>query len=455
MNKITKTNNSSSNPYNNIQTIRDMIEHLDKKKGDFTAYTVPHKDKIDKITYRELKNTIQNLANALIQMGVQKGDKVALFSENRIEWVITYLAVASTGGVMVPLDILLETNKFSSVINSSDATFLCLSGLHINKILPIRNEFKNLKKIISFDFHNAIIDEINKNIQPEQEKVTEENFSYYIKQIENNESKKEVPFEKYEILYFESIVRTGENLYKNNIDNFSKCNPGPNDPVAMIYTTETTFAVLSNNNQVSNAFAYIEAVRAQGNFLNKRENWLQVLPYNHTVSILLGILVPIITYANTIISSDLKINDLIENIQKFKINYISLVPLLLKRMYLHIIENQITFNHLRLITTGAAPCDPNILESLDSIGIPYIHSLGLTECSPVVTIDLLNNKHYGSVGFPINGVTVKIDNPDKNGNGEILVKGPNIMLGYYKDPEKTKESINEGGFFSYRRYRTL
>jgi long-chain acyl-CoA synthetase len=381
-------------------------------------------------TYRELIDTVVRVGGSLAGLDISKGDRVAILSENRPEWVIAYLAVTSVGAVIVPLDAQLASKEVALLLANSDAKAVCVSRFTREKLPsggPVR--------VISFDAGDGVL--FSDLIQP----------------------------------------RGGLSLPQP---------PADGDLAAILYTSGTTGdpkgVMLSHRNLAANCASVIKLGIAL-----PEDNLLCLLPLHHTYPAIAGILLPLSIGATVTFLNSLKGPDIITCMQETGVSVLVGVPQLLaalRRAIFEQIENNplpvkllasmlLGLNSLvrrilgmnigkalfgkvharfgpkfRLMASGGARLEPDVFNDLSNLGFMLIEGYGLTETSPVATFNPIGRQKAGSIGIPVPDVEVRIVDPDESGMGEIAIKGPNVMLGYYKKPQATDEVIRGGWFYS-------
>ena len=390
--------------------------------------------------YSQVVKDVKALATALLDMGF-KGKRVALIGENRYEWVISYLAVTCGGMVIAPLDKALPDKEITSLIKRSEVDAVIYEKKH-------QELFEKLKADSEINLNTLIC----------------------INEEDDTDSK---------TISFESLLEKGRKLIKEKSKLYDEITIDANSMSIMLFTSGTTSAakivMLSQDNILSNLYAY------QTHFkINQDDTLLSFLPIHHTFECSITILYGFYSGATIAFCDGLRYIQ--ANLKEYEVSIFVAVPLVLETMYkkimkaiadqgktklintmtkisngllkVHIDIRKIVFKQiidnfggkLRMVLYGAASLDKDTIIGLNNFGINSIQGYGLTETSPVLTAEAENKHKPGSIGYPLDNVEIKIDNPDKEGVGEILAKGPNIMLGYYKDEKKTKEAFKDGWF---------
>ncbi|MBL7151842.1 MAG: AMP-binding protein [Candidatus Omnitrophica bacterium] len=374
-----------------------------------------------KITYKELKEQALKTACLLRGIGLQPHSLAGLMLENRPEWAVIYLGMMYAGITCVPLDVQLSSEEMANLISDSSAKALfCSHEVFNKKITPqIR---RLLNKIIVLDLTGA----------PGQDCIS------------FNET--------------ENCACPDEGILPAD----------PQNVASLIYTSGTTAVpkgvLLTHKNLCSN-FLSISGL----NIFLPSDNTLSILPLHHAYPFMVNLLVPLLSGATvTFAPAGFKPQELTKIVQEAEITLLTGVPQFFSLIYNSISEKikrapffirpfllilirariKQRFASLRFMASGGARLEPALARGLAKAGFKITEGYGLTETSPVVTFNPIERVKFGSVGKPIPGVEIKINNPDRAGIGEIFIKGPNVMQGYFKHPEMTSAVIKEGWFNS-------
>lgn len=415
-----------------IENFRELLYRSASLFSSRTAFKLKNSNgEIYRITYENFKNDVISLGTSLINKGFLN-KRIAVIGKNSYQWCVSYLA-ASIVGVVVPIDKELPVDDVINFMNVSNT--VCILG------------------------DNKFLKEITKNI----EKV--ENLSTLFISFDNNGSNN-----------FNTLLEEGNQLYLNGDTSFDKTEIKPDELRILLFTSGTTGnakgVCLSQKNICSNLMSVRGVVKVKRNDL-----FFSVLPLHHTYECTLGFLLPIYNGASIAFCEGLR--HILKNMSEFHPSVILCVPLLLENMHKNIIKNmnntlpqkyrknnENPFNHLpailkrivrakvkntfggrlRVFIVGAASINPSIISDFRALNLNTLQGYGLTECAPLVAG---NNDFFqkdDAVGLPIPNVEYKIDNPNSDGIGEILVKGPNVMLGYFEDEKHTNETIIDGWF---------
>ena len=443
--------------FKKFKTIPELYSYLVDEFGPTAEHGIL-KHKISgtytDISYPQFKEEVESFAMGLAALGVKRGDKVAIIGENRPEWVYSDMAILGLGAVDVPLYPISTSDTIEFILNNSETVGIIVSNnFHLNKVLKIRENCKGLRFII-------VMNEIDVN----------ESGVYLFKQVQE----------------------MGKEFAKNNKDHFADniALSHENDLCTLIYTSGTTGqpkgVMLTHKNIMSNVNAVHEIID-----IGTDDLFLSFLPLCHIFERMAGYYTALscgaqIAYAESI-------EKVSSNLIEVKPTLMTSVPRLFERMYSKIIKGveaspekkqkifnwavdvgmefqkekktergasiMLTLKHkiadilvysklrektggrLRFFISGGAALARELGEFFDAVGILILEGYGLTETSPVIAVNRPYNYKFGTVGQTLPGVEVKIAQ-----DGEILVHGPNVMKGYYKLDEETKESLKDGWF---------
>lgn len=397
------------------------------------------------ITYRDFKRKVDSVSSFLKSEGIIAGDKVAILSENQPNWAIAYFAITTMGAIAVPIMTEFSVAEVHHVLRHSESKAIFVSAKQFSKIEDFSNNNLYLQILLD-DF--SIIPLKTKND--------------FLKEIISS-GKKEFSKIKEAALKFAGIIP--EEVEEET-------------PALILYTSGTTGhskgVVLTHKNVVSNALDTLKIVDVK-----PEDRLLSILPLFHTIESTLGLVTPLLAGASiTYLNKPPTAGVLLPALLKVKPTIILAVPLIIEKIYkLKVLPeinkklllrsaykipflrkkiNKIagrkllkTFGgELKMLCLGGAPLSAEVEQFLRESEFPYAVGYGLTETSPLVTGSKPEEAKFRSAGKPLPSVKIKIDNPDEiTGEGEILIKGPNVMKGYYKDPEKTKAVFTEDGWF--------
>jgi long-chain acyl-CoA synthetase len=417
-------------PYENLENFT-LPALLNRSVKLYEERDVLSKVNQEPMSYKELYENIINMIKLLKENGIKKGDKVALLSENMPNWAVAYFSVTYFGGIIVPILPDFHPSDVQHIIRHSEAKAVFVSNKHLQTIEDL--EDSNMKFVIKLD-DLTLVDELT-------------NHSYMSKLTQRITSK-ELP------------------------------KPDEDDMAALLYTSGTTGhskgVMLSHKNLVTNAMSAYKNVT-----ITPDDTFLSILPLAHTFECTVGMIVPILHGANVVyIDKTPTPNVLIKAFGIVQPTMMLSVPLIIEKIYKNKVLPKFTGSafmrflygipflrkklnkiagkklietfggKLRFFGIGGAALSPFVETFLAEAEFPYIIGYGLTETSPLIAGTRLGEVvKIGSTGLAMVGVDVKIHEPNPhNGEGEIYVKSPSVMLGYYKDEEQTKE-VMDGEWF--------
>ena len=419
--------------YEEISNFRELVKRYESFDDDNVAFKYKKDKQIHEITYKQFVEDIKKVAEKVLDSDVKR---VAVIGNNRYEWVITYLGVTTAGRIIVPLDKALTDKEIEKLLQRSGVDAIVYDEKYENAVNEAIAQGCNIKYKICMD-----------NI------------------------------EKDGVLKFKKMLKDGEDIIKSGKAKYDDVKIKENEMYVMLFTSGTTnepkAVMLSQENICKNVSNY------QYNFMMyPSDTLLSFLPIHHTFECSITILYG--TYCGATIAFCEGLRYIADNLKEFKVTIFVAVPLVLETMAKKIqkaiadsgkkglIDKMTKLSHgllkckidvrkklfkpvlkqfdeyLRVVLYGAAPMDKATIEWYNDLGIELIQGYGLTESSPVLTAESSERKRAGSIGIPLKNVEIKIDNPDKDGVGEILGKGPNIMLGYYENEEATKKALENG-----------
>ena len=415
-----------------ISNFRELVKRYEEY-GDNIAFKFKKDGNLEEITYKKFVEDIKKVAEKVISSDVKR---VAVIGNNRYEWCTTYLGVTTAGRVIIPLDKALTDKEIEKLLKRSNADAIVYDEKYQNAVDEAIAEGCNIKYKICMD-----------NIEKEG------------------------------VLKYAKMLEDGENIIKSGKAKYNDVKLKENEMYIMLFTSGTTnepkAVMLSQENICKNVSNY------QYNFLiYQTDTLLSFLPIHHTFECSITFLYG--TFCGATIAFCEGLRYIANNLKEFKVSVFVAVPLVLETMAKKIqkaisdsgkkslIDKMTKISHallkckidvrkrlfkpvlkqfdeyLRVVLYGAAPMDKVTIEWYNDLGIELIQGYGLTESSPVLTAESSDRKRAGSIGIPLKNVEIKIDNPDKDGVGEILGKGPNIMLGYYENEEATKKALTNG-----------
>ena len=440
--------NGKDHPVRDVRDLKDLINSSCELFPDVAAYL--QKDApggtYKAVRYAQVKKDMDALGSRLIDMGL-KGKKIALIGETSYHWFLSYYATVCGTGVIVPLDKNLPKDEIDSLIERSGASALIYS--------------KKMEKSISGIFDNP------------------HEIEYFISMGEREHKEREDGRKVYSL---RKLVSEGGELLEEGNREFLDAEIDPNQMATLIFTSGTTGrakgVMLSHKNIVSNVVNMSRRMH-----LGKGWVILSILPTHHTfentcvdwTTFYQGKTLAICegikyiqknmneVHANCMVGVPLVFEKLYKGMMKQADNTgqgeklrnaIALSkrlklynnPAVMKRMFKSI--HDALGGEMKQFIAGGAAIDPEVIRDFEAMGIPMMQGYGMTECSPIIAVNQDNYSLAESVGRPMYGTTVKIDDPDTDGVGEIVCKGPSVMLGYYEDPEATAEVLRDGWLYT-------
>lgn len=410
------------------EVVYDIIEYAVNHHPEKQVFQIPVRGKEDKfVTYREFVDDIEGLGTYILSKGLKK-DKIAIVGENSYEWLVAYFAILGSGNTAVPLDRDLPIDDLLYNVKNSG----CKAVFYSKVYKDVADKFRELDSGIEMYFSKA---ELN------------------------------------------HMIAEGRKLMDAGDSSFKDAEVKPDDLAVIVYTSGTTGkskgVMLTQRNIASNATSACRNARGEG-------QGILALPLHHTFGMVANVLVPIIFEARIYMTTSIR--NAQADMVKIGATAAFCVPLMAELIYKkvwatakekgkdEILKKGIKISNvllklgidvrrklfaevhealggnLELFICGGAPLSEKMAFELTSMGINILNGYGITECSPIVSVNRNFANKIGSVGKVLDCNEVKINNPDENGVGEIYVRGSNVMIGYYNDEEATKEAFDDGWF---------
>ena len=429
-------------PYKTVcphdRNLFERFESVASGQPDRLALRIKEGAEYRRLTYGEVARQARTVAGALVRAGLAPGDRVALISENRPEWAVAYFGLTAAGGVAVPLDVQLSDAEVANVLRHAGCRMAIASGKHVARLLAANAEGAPLSRVLDLD----------------------------------------ADADGERILSFRSALASPDLAHR----------PLPrieSDALASIlYTSGTTGTpkgvMLSHGNFLANTESIL-AFR----LIDPQDNLLSVLPLHHAFAFTAQLIL-LYTGAQITFPPSLKGPDLLACMRETGITALVAVPQLFYIIHKGIFDQigrrpflvrkllgvllrlsgflrpaginlgRLVFaqvhqrfgGRMRILVSGGARLDPVIARDFLALGFTLTEGYGLTETAPVAAFNPLGRMRPGSVGVPLPGVEVRIVDPGQGGVGEIAIRGPNVMQGYYEHPEATAEVMRDGWFLS-------
>jgi long-chain acyl-CoA synthetase len=424
-------------PVPQLSSLQDMVRGSAARHGGKLALEDLNETPIPRVTYQELLEHVAAFGRALRRIGLDERDHIAVIGENRVQWTIAYLAAVTFNFVVVPIDKSLRENEILTILHASDANGVVFSESHRDTILTLAHAVKALKIFVDMDLpaRDGKVHSMTELIAGEQ-------------------------------------IEEGKNPFPA---------VNPEEVAAIVFTSgsmgRAKGVMLSHRNIASNLMAMLSMIE-----LLPEDRFLSVLPIHHTYECTCGQLCPLTVGASIHYARSLK--TVLEDLQRVHATILLGVPLLYDKMYKRIVaaieEKRVASllikpmsgvasfaealgargvrkklfhavhekfgGALRILIVGAASPSPEVGRGMRSLGFTFIQGYGLTETSPIVALNRLRKFRDDAAGLPLPGLEVRIVDPDEDGRGEVVVRGPSVMMGYYKNEEATHQVLQDGWF---------
>ena len=425
-----------------ITDLRDMLKQSVMLYHDKPVFLIKKNKGEDysEVSYKQFGDDVDAFGTALVQR-VGIGSRVAILGEARYEWYISYLSVTNGTGIVVPLDKELPKHEISSLLNRSHTDCLIYSSSKQSIVDAILDEIPSVKHFICMD------------------------------SIAETET----------VYSFRLFLESGKKLLSEGSRAFLDAPIDPEAMTILLFTSGTTdkskAVMLSQRNVCVNLEGMCSML-----YIGPDDIFLSVLPLHHTYECTCGFLCQV--YRGSTVAQCEGLRYITQNMKESKVTMILVVPLMLEMFHRAIMKKAkadkkstrkfmigMTLSrtlrkigldkrrsifkavhdsfggHLRMIVCGGAGIDPKILSDMQDMGIHCVQGYGLTECAPILALNRDVDFNNRAAGLPLPGVDVKIIDKDENGIGEIIGKGPNVMMGYYENEEATKACIDEDEYF--------
>jgi len=422
-----------------ITDFKDLINQSVSIYGNKDAFWIKNPmGTYEGITYKALKKDIEALGTEFINMGL-KHERIAVIGENRYEWCLTYLATTCGTGTIVPLDKELPANELKYLLERAKVKAIIYSDKLADKVVEAVQGLNDIKYFINMDLRDDVQG----------------------------------------CLSFSKILKKGNNLLKIGDKKFINSKVNPEENTILLFTSGTTGlakgVMLSQKNICSDIVATTQVVD-----VTEEDVTLSILPLHHTYECTVNFL--LMLYSGVRISFCEGLRYIVANMQEVKPTVMVGVPLIYEKMYKSILDtaaktgkmgalqgglkisklarkvnvdlrkklfSNVLDNfggRLRLAIAGGAASKPEVLNGLQDLGFFVIQGYGLTETSPIAFVNHVDAYKNDSIGLPLPGLETKIETPDKNGIGEIWIKGPIVMQGYFENEEATNDTITKDGW---------
>ena len=401
-----------------------------------------HKADYKVTTYQEFYDDVVGLGTALIEVLKLKDKRVIIIGETQYDWYVSYMAMLCGVGIAVPTDKELPVNELENIAKRSKASAIIYSPKKADDIKKVKEKLPEVEYFIEMKSEEGL-------------------------------AGKEVGIQ--------NLIKLGREIVRAGNDTFEKIKIDPEEFKILFWTSGTTSnskgVMLCNRNLAENINAVTAYVKVYDT-----DRFFSVLPLHHCYESTIGFLLPMAVGASIAVCEGLRY--VAQNMQEAKPTAMLAVPLLVESLYKKInekivknkkdklVSSMMQFTNalksvgidvkrkvfkeiydnlggnLRIIVSAAAPIDKKVGEWVQDLGLTFLQGYGLTETAPIAALTPDYEPSVGSVGRPIYQADIKIDNPNDNGEGEIFIKSPTLMLGYYEMPEETAKVIDKDGYFN-------
>ncbi len=429
-------------PVRQISTIKEMLIQSAEIYAERNAYLRKLKrgDNYTGVTYAQFKKDVWALGTAFAKIGLNSGKRIAVIGENRYEWVLSYLTSVNGDTTFVPIDRELAAPDIANLLKIAKVSAVVYSPKIASKLEGVKDEIDTIEFMISMD-------------------ASDENADHTIPAL---------------VTYGMGALDAGDTTFEDNVID-------PEEMKIILFTSGTTAmskgVMLCHRNICANLMSMCAMT-----YIGCDDVFLSILPPHHTYESTCGILAPLYRGSCVAFSDGLKY--IPNNLNEAKVSVLLGVPAVFELLYKRIwaaakqkgIEGKLktglklsnalrkigidkrktifksvhdTFGgNLRLFVSGAAAIEPSVAKGFRDLGIIFVQGYGITECSPIVTLNRDINFKDNAAGLPLNCLEVKIDNPNEEGIGEIICRGDNVMLGYYENEEETAKVLKDGWFYT-------
>ena len=423
-----------------IHDFRDIIKHRVKDFPQNPVFLIKEKKGGDyvPVSTEKYDHDIDSLGTYFTNT-VEKGARIAVFAETRYEWYTSYLAVTNGAGCVVPLDKELPVDDVYNMLTRAEVEILVFSKSKLDIVNQVYGKVDTMKYWICMD------------------EINDDRF-----------------------LYYQDCLKIGEAKLGGGDKSFTEATIDPEEMTILLFTSGTTAkskaVMLCQRNICENLMSMFSML-----YIDINDVWLSVLPLHHTYECTCGFLGQV--YRGTTVAICEGLRYIAQNLQEARPTAVLMVPVMLELFYKKIMKSvnadpekakklqkgiklanalhlspkmrkklfkqihDVFGGRCRLIIVGGAPINPDILKFFQDIGLICVQGYGLTECSPILALNRDVYFKNTAAGIPAVGVDVKILDPDEDGIGEFIAKGPNIFMGYYNDPENTAASLDSDGYY--------
>ncbi len=453
--------------FRKVEDLKELINSSTEMFADHDAYLQKNKDtgRFEAIRYSDVKSDMDALGTRLVSMGLG-GKKIAVIGETSYSWILTYFTVVCGVGVIVPLDKNLPSGELLGLIERSGAEAIVYSEKCRKNIEGLFDDPKSIRYLISMEETKA--EEADTDDAKAETAQAEE--------AKNDDAKAEAA--RAEELSLPELIEQGRELVEQGDTSYLDFDVDPDQMSTLLFTSGTTGAakgvMLSHRNLASNCMQLSMLFK-----IPEPGIVLSILPIHHVYEMTCDILTTF--YQGKTIAICEGIKYIQKNMEEVHANVMLGVPLVFEKMYkgmwkqakrrgedqklrraidlskqLHLYNNNMIIRRLfkaihnsfggamQAFVVGGAAADPYIIEEFEAMGLPMIQGYGMSECAPIICLNGDRYRKADSVGKPVPGTKLRIIDQDEDGIGEIIVKGPSVMMGYYENQEATDEVLRNG-----------
>ena len=424
--------------FNNIkEIIYNSVEQYSKNIAFVIKHTENKKVEYENITYKQLLEDINKLGTAVYSLGF-KGKRIAVIGRNSYGWAIAHLSNLLGGNVSVPLDKDLQYDELENSLIRSKADMIFFDKKYEEKISQIKEKNNtNLKEYVCFEEAEGFKN-ISELLKIGNEEINSGKTDFINAKIDEN---------KMAILLFTSGTTSKSKAVMLSQKNIAS-NVYAMQCVEAIYSTDTNIAFLPFHHIFGSTCMVVMLAYGVRTVFPDGLRYIKKNLNEYGVSVFVGVPVLVEAIYKTIMKEVQKQGKTkLVNIATKISNFLLKLHIDIRRILFKSIINELG-GKIRFVISGGAPADSKIAKGFNDLGIEVVQGYGLTETSPVIAAENKKCMKAGTVGIPMLNVKLEIENPDENGIGEIRVKGPNVMLGYYENEEATKEVLKDGWFYT-------
>ena len=425
-----------------VENLRELIDGSVERFSQRPAFMVKDKTKgkFVSISYKKMQEDIRSLGTSLINLGL-RGRKIAVIGENSYYWAISYFAIANGVGVVVPIDRELKEKEVANLLKRAEVSAVIYSK-KMKKVMDEVLEDRELRKTLTYPIQMDLSDDEDGRIS------------------------------------LRRLLSHGMDLLDNGDRKYLDVEVDSDALAVLLFTSGTTGlakgVMLSHRNIVSNTVNMSKYVKIIDGGVG-----LSVLPMHHTYEMTCHVITGLYQGMSIAICEGLKYIQ--KNLVEAQVNVMLAVPLIFEMMHKKILSkakesgkdktlrrmmnisrkfklynkgnitrrlfsnvHNVTGGKISQFIAGGAAINPQVIEDYEAMGFPIFQGYGMTECSPIIAVNKDRYSKAAAAGLPLPGTQVKIYNPDEKGIGEIICRGPSVMLGYYRDDDATREALRNG-----------